>query len=134
MYLRGILISQSVYRDKKHQEMRNTVMQKIAILERQQKDTSALRVKEELFALRKQLKLLDVHLAARVIMFAKQRIFDFRDKPGRNLAMVLSEHSKKLGTEMKGWIGPYLGRQLRNERYLRSTLNPHILQVVYLRI
>lgn len=42
-----------------------------------------------------EIALLDAHLIAKDIMFSRQHIFKFRDKLGRNLARILSEHPQK---------------------------------------
>lgn len=103
--MRGIL------RLKKSQEVKDTLMQKIAELERQNKDTLALRVKEELLSLRNQLKLLDAHLAAQDNACETTGLLRLRDKTETNLEMVLAEHSEKnLSIEMN--MGPYRGRYI----------------------
>lgn len=39
--------------------------------------------------------LMDAYYIAQDIMFSKQKIFEFRDKPGKNLARILSEKPRK---------------------------------------
>lgn len=46
---------------------------------------------ETLAAFENQLKLLYGHLVAKDIMFSKQRLFEPRDKPGKNFAWLLAD-------------------------------------------
>lgn len=63
----------------------------IAKLEAQHKATGRQTFKEELDLKISKLKLIEASCAAKSIMYARQQMFDFRDKPNKLLARILAQ-------------------------------------------
>lgn len=65
-------------------------------MEVKRKSNQTISIKKSLNPLRNQLKLIDAHKLAKSLMQSRQRIYEFRDKPGRNLARLLEQHVEQI--------------------------------------
>lgn len=54
-----------------------------------------MNLRGDLDKLMQDIALIDIQSAAKDIMFSRQRLYEFRDRPGKNLAQILAEHSAK---------------------------------------
>lgn len=87
----GIFISQKVYLSKKTQAARDMLLKEIAGLEAMRKATGKKKIKHELDVKLSDLQLLETSQAAKSLLHAKQRIFEFRDKPNKQLSKNLAQ-------------------------------------------
>lgn len=70
-------------------------MQKVQKLEQDNKQTDSCQRTKEIQQLLHQIKLIDALDIAQSVMYAKQLSYDYKDKAGKQLARVLSEHLVK---------------------------------------
>lgn len=67
------------------------MVQQIEGLDNSNKENPKVEVQEEMQRVVNTLKLLDAGEAAKYIMYARQHMFEYRDKPGKYLARILTE-------------------------------------------
>lgn len=90
-YIRGVLISQKAYLNKKKMAMSTETLAEIGLLERQYELTGNKDIKWDMEVKTNIFKLLDASQAAKEIMYARQHFFEYHDKPNKQLAQVLAE-------------------------------------------
>lgn len=88
-----VLTSHNNFKDKTHRQARNELLSRIEQLENTHKINAS---PENLVGLTEdvsQVKIPGAHIIAKDIMFSRQRIFQFRDKPAENLVRLLPDPS-----------------------------------------
>lgn len=90
-YIRGILISQKAYVNKRQQDISKEMLKEITILETEHKETGKESIKEKLDEEIIMLKLVQAPMAAKSVMYYRQQYFEYRDKPNKLMARVLDQ-------------------------------------------
>lgn len=72
-----------INRWKKNQKERKELLHNFDSLEKAYKKQPSIMLKEELTMIKAEIQCVDVHLTAKDIMYAKQRMFEFQDRPGK---------------------------------------------------
>lgn len=85
-FIRGILISFKADINKHWKLSRDMLLKGIIRLEEQNKQQVTREKTENLKQAYDKLKILDAHVIAKDLLYAKQIAFKFRDKPGKQLA------------------------------------------------
>lgn len=80
-YMRGKFISQMAHIQKNCQNERMELNMHLDLAEKRHKEQPSIKLQQRLDKIKSDIALLDAHLAAKDIMFSKQRIFEFRDRP-----------------------------------------------------
>lgn len=96
LYIRGALINQKAYLAKKRKVLSQELVKDISRLEAFHKATRSKEVKKDLDILVAKLKMTEAISAANEIISAKQQVLEYRDKPNRNVAGILTEVKDKL--------------------------------------
>lgn len=94
-YNRGVLIAVNSSKWKARNQSRNLLLHQISNLEVLNKLVPSSECTEEIFKTYQQLNMINALDIAQSIMYAKQNAYEFRDKAGKQLARVLSEHLVK---------------------------------------
>lgn len=68
------------------------LLKEIAVLESKHKATRGKNIKHELDIKVAQLRSLETSQAVKSLLYASQHLFDYRDKPNKQLARVLALH------------------------------------------
>lgn len=95
-FARGVLIGQRIYMKRKKYRLMIEGLKEVARLEIMYKTTQSLDAKRNLDNETTNIKLLEVSGVAREIMYNKQNIFEYRDKPNKHLARLLATSERKL--------------------------------------
>lgn len=90
-YIHSILIAFKASREKKQSLTKNELMDTMYCLEGKNKQVSEART-SEIQSLYQQVKLLDACSIAQETMYAKQLMYEYRDKAVKQLARLVSEH------------------------------------------
>lgn len=90
-YIRGIFMSYAAYKQKSDHSNRDLLVKQLETIEKRQKQEPLLEWQERLDKFKGDIALIDAHLVAKDNMFSKQKLFKFRDKPGKNLARILAD-------------------------------------------
>lgn len=101
-YIRGVLISappppQKKYRDRKCRHAVDDLNAQIGRLEQEHKLQWTQTLLDDLDVKKNQLKLLEAHNPTKEILFSRQRLYEFRDKPGKHLAMLIQRNRAGVG-------------------------------------
>lgn len=91
-YIKGVLTAIKAVKNKAKNISRLLLLQKIADLEALHKQMSTRDTAEEISWLYHQVTMIDVLEIAQSLMYAKQTAFEYRDRAGKQLARLLSEH------------------------------------------
>lgn len=97
-YIRGILINIKTYREKQRYQVGKQLEEIIKQLEQEQKLKITIQGTYKLQELRGDLKIVEAQIIAKDILYAKQRAFECRDKPGRQLAQILANTGSSKGS------------------------------------
>lgn len=89
--IRGVFISLKAYLNRKRQNTVDKLLNKIAMLEAKHKATGLKSIKKELDIKLGKLNLLEASQAAKSLLYAKQHLFEYRDRPNKQLANVLAQ-------------------------------------------
>lgn len=101
-YIRGILIAIKSVKCRVRNLSRSVLLGKIADLEVLNQQNPAPELVEEISWLYHQVNIIDVLDIAQSLIYAKQSAFEYRDKAGKQVARLLSEHSvRKRDVPMK---------------------------------
>lgn len=91
--IRGIFISQKAYLNKKRQNSIGGLLNDITTFEAKYKATGSGSLKQELNIKISKLHLMEASLAAKSMLYAKQHLFEYREKPNKQLARILAQHT-----------------------------------------
>lgn len=92
VYIMGVLIAIKSVKHKARNLSRSLLLEKFADLEASNKQTPAAETVEEISWLYDQVNMIDALDIAQFLMYVKQSAFEYRDKAGKQLARLLSEH------------------------------------------
>lgn len=104
VYIKGILIAIKSERLKKTEPYKDELLLQVATLVAENKRNVQISLTERIQQILQQIKLIGALDIAQSITDAKQCLYEFRDKPGKQLARRLSEHpmSCKISSMIKG--------------------------------
>lgn len=89
VYIRGVLIGQKAYLTRKHEAVTKNMKEVIARLEQNHKELPKHETKKRLEAEASKLKLTEASQVAKQLMYSKQMLFEYRDKPNTLLTNLL---------------------------------------------
>lgn len=103
-----------IEKNKSHLKYRNNLFQQLGDLDARYKLCPLEELKEEIQWVIGAVKPLDARGIAKDVMYARQRIFEYHDKPGRQLARILADTSEVKQYELKNGKGKMYPSQRKN--------------------